>query len=119
MLSTTLTFDQPIEISTSISPFLKKKSQSHFQIYLEKIDKFIAHIKMNKNVVTLEYSSELLLEEYIIIHNLISQLREMGAVEIDDSRSFLGYLADGEPAFIVTNWRPWLNHINNSMKNCL
>ncbi|MEW9052567.1 MAG: hypothetical protein AB2392_15505 [Neobacillus sp.] len=119
MLSTTVTFDQPIEISTSISPFLKKKSQGHFQIYLEKIDKLIAEIKMNKNVVTLEYSSELLLEEYIIIHNLISQLREMGAVEIDDSRSFLGYLADGEPAFIVTNWRPWLTHINNSMKNCL
>jgi hypothetical protein len=86
---------------------------------LEKVDKLLGTIQVSDNVVTFEYSSELLLEEYIIIHDVISRLIEGNDVKIDDSKSFLGYLSDGEPAYIKTNWDLWINHINASMKKCL
>jgi hypothetical protein len=69
--------------------------------------------------VTLDYSSELLLEEYIIIHDLISRLREGFDVIVDDSKSFLGYLSNGEPVYMINNWEPWVEYLQSSMKNCL
>ena len=100
-------------------PFLKKRTESHYEIYLENSDKTLGDIHIHHNGVTLEYSSELLLEEYIIIHDLISRLREGNDVIVDDSKSFLGYLSNGEPVYIVNNWEPWIEYLQSSMKNCL
>ncbi|TDL66716.1 hypothetical protein E2R56_21920 [Rhodococcus qingshengii] len=60
-----------------------------------------------------------MLEEYIIIHDLISRLREGKDVVVDDSKSFLGYLSDGEPVYMINNWEPWIEYLQSSMKNCL
>jgi hypothetical protein len=119
MLSTTLTFNNQVDLSKFNSLFVKKRKNNQFDIYLEKSDKLLGHILVLNNVVTLEYSSELLLEEYIIIHDVISLLIEGTDVKVDDSKSFLGYLSDGEPAYIHTNWGRWIDHINHSMKKCL
>jgi hypothetical protein len=100
-------------------PFLKKRTESHYEIYLENKGKTLGDVHIEHNGVTLEYSSELLLEEYIIIHDLITRLREGNDVIVDDSKSFLGYLSNGEPVYIVYNWEPWIEYLQNSMKNCL
>lgn len=119
LLTTTLSFQEQVNFSKLNIPFLKKITKKHYEIYLDSADKALGYIYILDNVIKLEYSSELLLEEYIIIHDIITRLSEENSVVVDDSRSFLGYLSDGEPAFIITNWKSWINHINNSMKNCL
>jgi hypothetical protein len=97
-------------------PFLKKRTDSHYEIYLENS---LGDVYIDHNGVSFVYSSELLLEEYIIIHDLISRLREGNDVIIDDSRSFLGYLSNGEPVYMIKNWEPWIEYLQSSMKNCL
>jgi hypothetical protein len=100
-------------------PFLKKRSDHQYEIFLDSSDKALGYVHIGKNEVKLEYSSELLLEEYIIIHDIISRLREGNDVVVDDSKSFLGYLSDGEPAYMIKNWEPWIEYLQSSMKNCL
>jgi hypothetical protein len=119
LLITTLSFQDQVNCSILSTPFFKKRTKTHYEIYLESADKSLGNVYILDKVVKLEYSSELLLEEYIIIHDIISRIREENTVLLDDSKSFLGYLQDGEPAYIITNWKPWINHINNSMKSCL
>jgi hypothetical protein len=116
---TTLSFQEAVNFSKLNTPFFKKRTNTHYEIYLESADKTLGNVYILENIVKLDYSSELLLEEYIIIHDIITQLQEDNAVIVDDSKSFLGYLQNGEPAYIVTNWKSWINHINSSMKNCL
>jgi hypothetical protein len=119
LLTTTLTFHKEVDLAKYDLPFLKKRTESHYEIYLENSDKTLGDVHIDHNGVTLEYSSELLLEEYIIIHDLISRLREGNDVIFDDSKSFLGYLSNGEPVYIVNNWEPWIEYLQSSMKNCL
>lgn len=101
MLSTTITYKDTVDSSVRISPFIRKISASHYQIHLSSTDKVIGNISVSQNVVTLQYSSELLLEEFIIIHDVISHLKK-GSI-IDDSNSFLGYLPNGDSAYIIRN----------------
>ncbi|MFS0779189.1 hypothetical protein ABC255_24735 [Neobacillus sp. 3P2-tot-E-2] len=119
LLTTTLTFHKEVDLAKYDLPFLKKRTEGHYEIYLENSDKTLGDVHIDHNGVTLEYSSELLLEEYIIIHDLISRLRERNDVIVDDSKSFLGYLSNGEPVYIVNNWEPWIEYLQSSMKNCL
>jgi hypothetical protein len=119
LLTTTLTFHKEVDLAKYDLPFLKKRSENHYEIYLENSYKTLGDVHIDHNGVKLEYSSELLLEEYIIIHDLISRLREGKDVVVDDSKSFLGYLSDGEPAYMIKNWEPWIEYLQSSMKNCL
>jgi hypothetical protein len=100
-------------------PFLKRRTDRHYEIYLDNTDKALGDVLIDNKRVKLEYSSELLLEEYIIIHDLISRLREGNDVIVDDSKSFLGYLSNGEPVYMINNWEPWIQYLQSSMKNCL
>jgi hypothetical protein len=100
-------------------PFLKKRTNSHYEIYLDNSDKALGDVHIDSKEVKFEYSSELLLEEYIIIHDLISRLREGNDVIVDDSKSFLGYLSNGEPVYMIENWEHWIQYLQSSMKNCL
>lgn len=119
MLSTTLTFNRKVDLAKFDLPFLKKRSDSHYEIYLDNSDKGLGNIHINNISIKLEYSSELLLEEYIIIHDIISRLKNENDVIIDDSSSFLGYLSNGEPVYMIKNWEPWIEYLQSSMKNCL
>lgn len=116
MLSTTITYEENVNSSIITSPFIRKVSTTHYQIHLTSTDKVIGDINVSQNVVTIQYSSELLLEEFIIIHDVISHLKNESM--IDDSNSFLGYLPNGDSAYIIRNWKPWLDYIQKSMKNC-
>jgi hypothetical protein len=116
LLSTTITYEETVNSSIMTSPFIRKISASHYQIHLSSTDKVIGNIHVSDNVVTIQYSSELLLEEFIIIHDVISHLKKESI--IDDSKSFLGYLPNGDSAYIIRNWKSWLDYIQSSMKYC-
>lgn len=119
MLSTTLIFQQNVTLDKLNLPFIKQKNKTHYQIFLDSTNKEIAEIEINDHVFTFNYSSDLLLEEYVIIHDIIARLQREYSVIVNDRNSFLGYLSTGEPAFIVTNWDNWMEYIQGSMKNCL
>ncbi|MFP7299737.1 hypothetical protein [Neobacillus niacini] len=119
MLITTLTFHKEVDFAKYDLPFLKKRKDTHYEIYLDNSDRSLGDVYISQNGVKLVYSSELLLEEYIIIHDLISRIREGNDVIVDDSKSFLGYLSNGEPAYMIKNWEPWIQYLQSSMKNCL
>jgi len=119
MLSATLMFQQQPDRELFNLPFLKRRHDTHYQVILDHTDKVIAELTIQGISVIVEYSSDLLLEEYIIIHNILSTLQTQSGAVIDDKKSFLGYLKNGAPAYIMTNWEHWINHLDNSMKNCL
>lgn len=73
---------------------------------------------LSEGKMTVQYSGELRLSEYIKIHEIINHLQKKVNGEIDDSNSFLGYLPDGESVYITKNWDKWVNYIYSSMKNC-
>jgi hypothetical protein len=116
LLSTTITYEETVNTSVMTSPFIRRINATHYEIHLSSSDKVIGNIYISHNVVSIHYSSELLLEEFIIIHDVISHLKKDSM--IDDSKSFLGYLPNGDSAYIIRNWKPWLDYIQQSMKYC-
>jgi hypothetical protein len=116
LLTTTITYEENVHSQIMTSPFIRKINATHYEIHLSSTDKVIGNINVSQNVITIQYSSELLLEEFIIIHDVISHLKKDSI--IDDSKSFLGYLPNGESAYIIRNWKPWLDYIQQSMKYC-
>ncbi|MEK3993128.1 hypothetical protein [Robertmurraya sp. FSL R5-0851] len=117
MLRTTVTFFDTTSFALD-SPFLRRKRKDGFEIYLSKADKIIGHVLEQGNEIVIEYSSELQLEEYTILHDVITHIHIITKGTVDDSKSFLGYLSNGEPAYIMTNWESWIQHIRYSMKHC-
>lgn len=93
-------------------------STFHYRIYLSIADKAIGDLYLSEGKMTVQYSGELTLSEYIKIHEIINYLQKKVNGEIDDSNSFLGYLPDGESVYITKNWDKWVNYIYSSMKNC-
>ena len=118
MLSTTITFKKSFDGSILDTPYIKKNKDHFYEIFLSTADKAIGTITIAKNEIFIEYSSELMLAEYIIIHDIIMQLQKSVDGVVDDSNSFLGYLPDGESVYIAKNWNSWISFLNSSMKNC-
>lgn len=119
MLSTVITYQEKQTIPPiSTFPFIRVLDKTHYQIYLPSGDKVIGELSLSDEVLTITYSSELMLNEFMIIHDLITQLTNKHDCIVNDSNSFLGYLPDGESAYIMTNWTPWLGYIQQSMKYC-
>jgi hypothetical protein len=107
-----------VDVSLLHTPFIKKKLDTHYQLFVAHADNVISDIFIHENEMTLQYSSELLLADYMLIHKLILQIQEGNPAVIDDSKSFLGYLANGESAYIIRNWGAWIDYLNRSKKNC-
>jgi hypothetical protein len=119
LLSTTITYKGLMDENVlSDSSYIKRRNSNHFQIYMPTADKSIGELTITQNMITINYSSELILSEYIIIHDIILQLKTALNGEIDDSKSFLGYLPNGESVYITKNWEQWISYIYSSMKNC-
>ncbi|WP_113927058.1 hypothetical protein [Bacillus sp. P14.5] len=54
-----------------------------------------------------EFSPGLNLEGYTTIHRLLNKIINDGELKFDDTNSLLGYLKNGEGAYILTNWSQW------------
>jgi len=119
MLSTTISFQGDLD-ETIISglPYSRKKELNHYQFFLTSSDKAIGELFISENMIHIQYSGELLFAEYMILHDIILRLNRALDGVIDDSKSFLGYLPNGESAYITKNWDEWVLFIQQSMTNC-
>ncbi|GGF25951.1 hypothetical protein GCM10010954_26140 [Halobacillus andaensis] len=50
---------------------------------------------------------DLELAEFQMIHDALSSLSEVLKTSIDDSQAFMGYLENGETAFLIKRWHRW------------
>ncbi|QOR65046.1 hypothetical protein IM538_14495 [Cytobacillus suaedae] len=64
--------------------------------------------------LTIRYNGTLTFKEYELLHHLILSINAKINGEIDDSKSLLGYLENGEPAYIITNWDNWTMFLNKA-----
>ncbi len=120
MLITTIRHSVPYSNSvfSFSSPYIKRIKEHYYEVYPDKSDQPIAQIKIADNTVEFSYSEDLELERYILLHDVILSVQSDVKGTVDDSKSFLGYIETGEPAFIVRNWSKWMKYIHQSMKNC-
>ncbi|QHE53825.1 hypothetical protein [Pontibacillus sp. HMF3514] len=64
--------------------------------------------------LTLMFSPQLNLEQFSTIHQKIMELIQFFGTHYDDSNSLLGYLKDGEGAYIITNWSKWYKFLQDA-----
>jgi hypothetical protein len=118
LLTTTISFQDTFNETILNIATLEKVSNAHYKILVATADMKIGDLFINERKMTIQYSGELALAEYSNIHDLIVYLQTSLKGEVDDSKSFLGYLPDGESVYITTNWDKWISYIFSSMKNC-
>ena len=63
--------------------------------------------EQNPHTLIGEFAQDLSMKEYKIINGLLKDIIGLFNGVIDDENSKLGYLEDGTPACIVTNWEKW------------
>ncbi|MEI5906295.1 hypothetical protein WAK64_04415 [Bacillus spongiae] len=118
MLTTKIVVPTNESFSGYSSPYIRNKDKSEYFIYLAKADKKLATIQAHEDVVLLQYSPDLELQEFIIIHDVIVDIQKKLKAEVDDTKSFMGYTEAGESAFMIRNWNEWIVYIKQSMENC-
>ncbi|RSK28347.1 hypothetical protein EJF36_16570 [Bacillus sp. HMF5848] len=57
---------------------------------------------------TIGFPGDLPMNRFKKVHDKLINLADHLEAEIDDSQSLLGYLANGDGAYIVTNWTEWI-----------
>ncbi|MEH7452446.1 hypothetical protein [Gottfriedia acidiceleris] len=65
-------------------------------------------IDSDKRSLKINIPPQLNLKQYTIVHHLIKNLILNLIAEYNDSQSLLGYLTNGEGAYIITNWDYWV-----------
>jgi hypothetical protein len=64
-------------------------------------------IDSDKRSLKINIPPQLNLKQYTIVHHFIKDLILVFNAEYNDSQSLLGYLTNGEGAYIITNWNDW------------
>ncbi|AST93058.1 hypothetical protein BC6307_18240 [Sutcliffiella cohnii] len=119
MLVTKITYSSVNNTFTDFSsPYIKKYEHNYYKVFPEKLDKQIADVKVNDNLIEISFLEDLELKEYILLHEVIKSIQLDVKGTIDDSNSFLGYTELGERAYIIRNWSKWIGYVHESMKNC-
>lgn len=116
MLKTIITIDKPIdihEILISINE-LQKLSDTEYLLVHDKKELARITIDPTEAHITFTYDGSLKLLHYEQIHNAILTFAKETVGSIDDSSSKLGYLDNGEPAFIINNWSKWTEMLNKA-----
>ncbi|PFM79967.1 hypothetical protein COJ46_11610 [Bacillus sp. AFS077874] len=65
-------------------------------------------IDSDKRSLKINIPPQLNLKQYTIVHHIIKNLILVLNAEYNDSQSLLGYLTNGEGAYIITNWDYWV-----------
>ena len=72
------------------------------------LDKLVTiEVREETKEVSVSFSEKLSYAQYALIHRFLVILAEKINGRIFDKGSMLGYLQDGTPAYIVTNWDDW------------
>jgi hypothetical protein len=69
--------------------------------------KTLATIKQADEQVVFSIHPQLEMKEYEVLRDLILQTTAGKDVELDESECQLGYLENGEPAYLIKNWESW------------
>ena len=119
MLSTTLFYKEDLELKLDkvfSEHKLVQKSNNSFSYTPPENKSELAAATINhiKNTATFTYGGNLSFKEYEQIHNLITSINQEVKGVVDDSNSLLGYLENGEPAYIIKNWNSWTIFLNRA-----
>ena len=72
------------------------------------LDKLITtEVREETREIAVSFSEKLSYAQYAVIHRFLVMLAEKINGRVFDKGSMLGYLQDGTPAYIVTNWDEW------------
>lgn len=52
--------------------------------------------------------------KYLAIHQLLVQILQEVEGTFDDTAAFMGYLENGEPSYILTNWQAWVDFLQGA-----
>lgn len=114
MYHATIYYDSKESIQPQLEKFgLENKKKNDFLIE-NREGKEIASLTLNEqhHSMDLYFSKNLLFEDYAIIHGKLSIILNECHGSIHDEDALLGYLVDGSPAYIYTNWELWASFIN-------
>lgn len=89
-----------------------KKQDSYYAITVD--NKSLGKVSVNPTDIRIEFKPDLAMEEFKVVHDLILSINEIVQGKISDDESMLGYLKEGEPACIVTNWDKWYSFLNEA-----
>ncbi len=70
-------------------------------------EKTLATIQAIDNNIEFSIHPQLEMTQYEVLRGVILENMATNAVELDESGCQLGYLANGEPAYLIKNWEPW------------
>lgn len=114
MLITTITYNDKNHSLVNIDGIsaTRKKTPEHYVI--EHNGQTLGSIYLKNESVHVEFEENLTLEAFTIIHHIILEISNKVNGQVDDTHSQLGYLKDGEPAFIITNWEKWYAFLNEA-----
>src|SRR5262245_38104271 len=71
-------------------------------------------IDSNKRSLKINFSPQLNLKQYTIVNHIIKNLILALNAEYNDSQSLLGYLTNGDGAYIITNWDYWVTFLQKA-----
>jgi hypothetical protein len=115
MLQVTFTYEGEQPIFETLRELQFKYSDGSYVLnekkfaYTAKID----NDAQNKKLV-LQFSKELSFEQYKHIHKIIRTIAENIHAEIDDELALMGYLENGEEAFIFHGWSSWMRFLEGA-----
>ncbi|WP_142383515.1 hypothetical protein [Bacillus sp. T33-2] len=69
--------------------------------------KTLAELQPGMNEVVFQISQHLSLEEFQVLHDGIVSISEATGAEIDETKCQLGYLQNGDKAYLISNWDDW------------
>ncbi|WP_088010780.1 hypothetical protein [Gottfriedia acidiceleris] len=76
-------------------------------------------VDSNKGSLKINFSPQLNLKQYTIVHDIIKNLILVLNAKYNDSQSLLGYLINGEGAYIITNWNYWVSFLQKAKLHSL
>lgn len=119
MLSTTIFYKEKLGLNLkeifNSHKLVQNSDHSFSYISTEnKSELVVATISPIKNTAIFTFGGNLSFKEYEQVHNLITTISQEIKGVIDDSNSLLGYLENGEPAYIVKNWNSWTIFLNRA-----
>ncbi|MGG0178725.1 hypothetical protein [Gottfriedia acidiceleris] len=101
----TISPDKSIEHTLHMKGF---RIQEGTYFYTNSNIKLKGVIDSNKRSLKINFSPQLNLKQFTIVHHIIKNLILALNAEYNDSQSLLGYLTNGEGAYIITNWDYWV-----------
>ncbi|SEM98515.1 hypothetical protein SAMN05192533_107232 [Mesobacillus persicus] len=70
-------------------------------------NKTLATFQAEDDGVVFSIHPQLEMAQYEILRNVVLEVTSDSNVEIDETECQLGYLANGETAYLIKNWEPW------------